>query len=118
MFNLKVFLEFVLISADDSGATEAVAECRILLAQSPDLHPLCPADPSTLHHVPLPPTHMTSSSSSLPTLATSQHTRATSNLDYKTVSSKPQQLNDLTCPATLLTTPPRPTLTFTQTTTA
>ena len=60
MFNLKVFLEFVLISADDSGATEAVAECRILLAQSPDLvHHLSPADHSTLHHVPLPPTHMT-----------------------------------------------------------
>ena len=78
-FALNLFL-FLLM-------TEAVAECRILLAQSPDLHPLCPAYPSTLHHVPLQPTHMISTSSSLPTLATSQHTRATTSLDYRTLST-------------------------------
>ena len=49
VFNLKVFLEFVLISADDSGATEAVAECRILLALSPYLRHLSPAGTSGLH---------------------------------------------------------------------
>ena len=36
--------------ADDCGATEAtVVECRILLAQSPDLYHLSPGDISGLH---------------------------------------------------------------------